>query len=60
MAVEAKATDAIFRFNRTEWMSENDELNSVIESLMYARTEQAKAVMAVMERLGLTASPSSL
>ena len=62
LAVEAKATDAILSdlTGLKSLMSENDELNSVIESPVYARTEQAKAVMAVMERLGLTASPSSL
>ena len=54
LAVEAKATDAILSdlTGLKSLMSENDELNSVIESPVYARTEQAKAVMAVMEKAG--------
>ena len=54
LAVEAKATEAILSdlTGLKRLMSENDELNSVIESPVYARTEQSKAVMAVMEKAG--------
>jgi F-type H+-transporting ATPase subunit delta len=33
-------------------MAENAELNAVIASPVYARTEQAKAVMAILEKAG--------
>ena len=54
LAVDAKATDVILSdlTGLKSLMSENDELNSVIESPVYARTEQAKAVMAVLEKAG--------
>ena len=54
LAVEAKATEAVLSdlTGLKSLMSENDELNSVIESPVYSRTEQAKAVMAVMEKAG--------
>ena len=54
LAVEAKSTDAVLSdlTGLKSLMSENDELNSVIESPVYSRTEQAKAVMAVMEKAG--------
>ena len=54
LGVEAKATDAILSdlTRLKSLMSENAELNSVIQSPVYARTEQAKAVMAIMEKAG--------
>ncbi len=54
LAVDAKATDVILSdlTGLKSLMSENDELNSVIESPVYVRTEQAKAVMAVLEKAG--------
>ena len=54
LAVEAKATEAVLSdlTGLKNLMSENAALNSVIESPVYTRTEQAKAVMAVMEKAG--------
>ena len=54
LGVEAKATDAILSdlTRLKSLMLENAELNSVIQSPVYARTEQAKAVMAIMEKAG--------
>ena len=54
LAVEAKATDVILSdlIGLKSLMSENIELNSVIQSPVHARTEQAKAIMAIMEKAG--------
>ncbi len=54
LAVEAKATDAVL-YDLTELkslMAKNAELNGVITSPVFARVEQAKAVMAIMEKAG--------
>ena len=54
LAVEAKATDAILSdlTGLKSLMSENAELNSAIQSPVYARSEQAKAIMAIMDKAG--------
>ena len=54
LAVEAKATDAILSdlIGLKNLLSENAELNSVVQSPVHARTEQAKAIMAIMEKAG--------
>ena len=54
LAVEAKATEAVLSdlTGLKSLMTENDNLNSVIVSPVYARNEQGKAVMAIMEKAG--------
>ena len=54
LAVEAKSTDAVLSdlTGLKSLMSENAELNAVISSPVVARAEQAKAIMAIMEKGG--------
>ena len=54
LAVEAKSTDVVLSDLTVlmRLMAENAELNAVIASPLYARTEQGKAVMTIMEKAG--------
>ena len=54
LAVEAKSTDAVLSdlAGLKNLMAENAELHAVITSPVYARAEQAKAVMAIAEKAG--------
>ncbi len=54
LAVEAKATDAVLSdlTGLKSLISESPELNAVIASPVYSRTEQTKAIMAIMEKAG--------
>ena len=54
LAVEAKSTDVVLSDLTVlmRLMAENAELNAVIASPLYARAEQGKAVMTIMEKAG--------
>lgn len=52
LAVEAKATDAVLSdlTGLKSLMDENTELSAVISSPVHTRTEQSKAIMAIMKK----------
>ena len=54
LAVEAKATDAVLADLTAlkSLIAENKELASVVSSPVYSRTDQMKAMIAVLEKAG--------
>ena len=54
LAVESKSTDAVLSdlTGLKSLIEENVELNAVVASPVYVRAEQAKAVIAIMEKAG--------
>ena len=54
LAVEAKATDAVLSdlISLRDMIADNDDLKSLVSSPVYTRSEQSKAIMAVMDKAG--------
>ena len=54
LAVEAKATDAVLSdlISLRDMIADNDDLKSLVSSPVYTRSEQSKAIMAIMDKAG--------
>lgn len=54
LAVEAKATDAVLSdlTGLRDIIAGNDDMKALVSSPVYARSEQSKAIMAIMEKAG--------
>jgi len=54
LAVEAKATDAVLSdlTSVKELMAGNDDLKALVSSPVYGRSEQSKAIIAILEKAG--------